>query len=240
MKSKKLDGILFLPKKILFLTGSAVLLLFIVITLFFLYKNPFYQVNTLPLHALPTGDGSYITQTSSSGQVHFVSPKLGINFLILLNKDKNTHSEITEVGKRVYIYIPAYGSISHNRYEKILEVFNKDPKDSLQTAIQKIILQNYSPANCFVKIAQREPNPKNRIYAYIAFPLSKDALQTDPLGFKAASKCPSPYTQLNDVRIFMMDTKHPGTFFYLQIGQSDYLSGDPKYMNWEDTLQVNN
>jgi hypothetical protein len=52
-----------------------------------------------------------------------------------------------EVNRSIYIYDP---SSQHYTDGQFIEVFNKNPQDSLAVAIQKTILIGYAEKDCFV------------------------------------------------------------------------------------------
>src|SRR5436305_13796328 len=92
-------------------------------------------------HSIATGDGSYALATNIPNQMKFVSPKLGISFLYMSKLNSSMpHQQafhVQEVGNKVYLYDREFGSYTQG-YS--VEIFNKAPKDSFETAIRKRIL----------------------------------------------------------------------------------------------------
>jgi len=216
-------------------------------------KPSLYKVTPIVSSALTqridTGEGSYMMPTSISGQFRFVSPKLGLSFHI------SGPDTIKEINGKVYLYIHSYETYT-SPGAKILEVFNKDPKDDLATAMQKTILKRYSSTDCIITYYPPQSGQSiDRTSAYITVPRPSDyddpnatAAQQQKSYNDAASKCPSPYTEYSDVRTFRLIPGAPDKFVFVSAGQWDYNSGDeasnPNGMThttgWEGTIQFTN
>ncbi len=199
---------------------------------------------TIPLSRISTGDESYTLTTNIANQMKIISPKLGISFLYL--EIKGVPKVVTkEEGDKVYIYADYHYSGFDYHKESYVEVFYKDPHDSLETAIKKTILTGYSQNDCFVK--KTTPYRKHTSTyetAIITFPYDQTAAGINHEYVAASEKCPPIYTPTNYVAYFAMDKNHPGKFVFFNIGQSTVLAepGEikPPYKagrSWDETLQ---
>lgn len=191
---------------------------------------------SLPENAVATGEGSYMVPTSISGQMKFVSPKLGVSFLI-----SGTPS-ITEMGDKI-IFDP------HSGVSTFLQIFQKNPQESLKTAVEGTLLKGYSSTDCFFITG----NPHDRFMGgyhgkletgMIDFPFSNEyGSGGTKRSFEAYSKCPDGYTHtdIETKRYFGYDPKYPNKYAYIRIDGSTPGSGSyyaPRYqLGWDETIQ---
>lgn len=142
--------------------------------------------------------------------------------------------QVKEIGDRVYLYVwntkPEDG--------RFVEVFSKDPKDSLPDAIIKRFLQGYSIQDCQVTAANLAKIYYDRngfVYAQIrpVEPLNKfDSLP------QLTAKCPPVYATINSLKYFLMDTAHPDKLVFFNIGQDTIDSGRTgELLSWDQTIQ---
>src|SRR6266566_10046516 len=86
---------------------------------------------------IDTGDGAYAVPTSISGQMKFVSPKLGISFLYMSGRDNKDFAAKQE-GNTLFVYhTPQHRDYHNGQY---IEVHTKNPQDTLEEAIKKTVL----------------------------------------------------------------------------------------------------
>jgi hypothetical protein len=189
-----------------------------------LVQTPATSVPTIPPHAIATGDGSYAMPTSISGQMKFVSPKLGISFLYTKQFAGGPLNMIKEERNRIYVYADVhYPEYDYHRDGQFIEAFAKSPNDTLEEAIQKTVLKGYSEKDCFA-VSVTEPTqknsefyyPHNYVLAYISFPGNTGGDEVQP----EEAKCPNGYVAKGGVFYFIMDSKNPNRFAFLKIGQS--------------------
>ncbi len=182
-----------------------------------------------------TGDGSYTIPTNLSNKLKFISPKLGISFIYTSfynnGEDSNSgqHIKVHEEKNRVYIYV------SNEDYTKgqFIEVFKKNPQDSLHTAIQKTLLKGYAETNCFVTSYDNPFKPYDQTSVYetasIGFPYSNEyGNGSTQRGYTSAAKCPRVYEEnLTVSQYFMMNKNHSTKFVFFSLGQNGPLWDDP-------------
>lgn len=216
-----------------------------------------YLFNTLPMLSnyrtiKPIGAVSGATSTSSSqgnmsapstaiGSVKtFTSNTLGISFdyvssignvKVLIKEDDSS--------KKIYVYPEnSFGSAQY------VEVMSKDPSDSILNAINKNILNGYSPSECQASIAGRSSNPQlvndpaSYTFAVLHFPSDKrQGLIGDSMHF-GPGRCPDAYTGVESTAYFFMDTNHPDKLLYLSLGQYNTPgSAENSSVNWQDTIK---
>lgn len=203
--------------------------------------SPAQQITATVLpHSFATGEGSYVTMTNIPHQMKFVSPQLGISFLYLDRIDAGTKTEsnyipvkVAEEADTVYIYAAyPYQGFDYHKDAPFVQIFHKDPHDSLTTAIAKSILKGYSPYDCFIQEPARN-TPENTSYETVSidFPRSESVTQT----MKSVAKCPAPYAAISGTFYFVMDKNHPDTFAFFDIGTSNFAP--TSYGTWNETLQ---
>lgn len=182
-----------------------------------------------PLNKIDTGDGSYTIPTSISGQLKFISPKLGISFLYS-SSSATEHFLVKEIGDKVYIYDPTFGDYTSGKF---FQVFPKNPQDDLLSAITKTLLKGYSAMNCGAEYMDGEPYdnypyPTNYKIAIIRI--------KDTASEVSSTICPHPYTPLNSLEYFVMDSRHPNKFVFVDIRQLPIPSGEAR--PGETTLEI--
>lgn len=143
----------------------------------------------------------------------YYSDNLGVGFSYLRYSSPYASSspiKITEPGNRI-----DFGFHT-------IEVFTKDPKISLEQAIEKRFLQEYSSSDCFVKVYDTsEQRSSDYVKAEISFPPTNDPSAP---WWQNSDKCPQHYSQRNAVRYFLMNKDVPGKFLFVDIGQDSVAS----------------
>lgn len=176
---------------------------------------------------------SYTKDTGISNQKKFVSPKLGISFLYLDDYVGET-IKTKEVENRVYVYS------SNNSYDtgQYVEVFQKDPSDTLTEALNKDFLSSDSyKANCSVvdTLVYSNQSEYPNSYQLANIKVKKETNDMEEL-FAELDKCPSPYTQSNGISYFLMDSEHPDKFLFFSIGQY-VINAFETDTAWQDTIK---
>jgi hypothetical protein len=114
-----------------------------------------------------------------------------------------------------------------------VEVFDKNPEQSLQDVIRQQFLTGYPANDCYVLPQQYGPSSVHRNYQTAVIAHSRP---TSPRTvFDAAAKCPK-YVSGNGLRYFMMDVKHPGKLLFVSIGHDNIPSGIGG--TWDMTIRV--
>lgn len=236
-------------KNNLFLTVVLTIFLVILISgvgyLFYqnqLLKNQAYQTSSPAPSVItpsPTAEStipgdSYTENTTTPGQKKYVSPQLGISFLysVIDVIDNKTEFTTKEMGNKVYIHPPG-SSYETGQY---IEVFKKDPNQTLEQAIKATFLENYSEEKCLVSVEQLST----------IYPSSYTKARIEAVGYSNSTsmqemsekikECPKIYTQSGGVAYFLMDENHPDKFVFFSIG-NDTISSGTDDLTWQDTIE---
>jgi len=163
----------------------------------------------------------------------YTSP-LGISFGYLQNQGAQTIS-VKESGNKICLTSDAQdNSCLKGQY---VEVFQKSANDSLDEAIKKQFLTNYSEKDCFVSRDYPYTNlnyPNSYEMAIISFPKNSDSSVP---WWKNADKCPAPYTTGGGVAYFLQDKDHPNKLLFFKIGQYGIMSENN--LVWNQTVIIN-
>lgn len=168
----------------------------------------------------------------------YTSQKLGISFNYFTGVDKSgdnqTGVKVLEEGDKIYVYLP----YDKPEQGQSVEVFAKDPKDTLSEAITKKFLGGISPKDCFVEAVHGAisvlPASSSLVAAIINYPPPSSP---DAPFWQNSDKCPAGYSATNGISYFLMDKNHPDRFMYLNIGQYAIL-GDGNGDTWQQTIRV--
>lgn len=172
---------------------------------------------------------SVSTPTLPEDKKLFSNSQLGISFVIPLG-DSNM-AGIKVVGNKVYVYDTKY-PYDQGQY---LEVFKKSSIDTLEQAIQKRLLVNIFPDECFVKDFELA---KSRYP--ITYQLKTLGYKTDPASelppWAQDNKCPGSYEESNGLSYFLADSLHPDIFLFVSIGQYGLSIEKGGSVLWQDTI----
>ena len=197
-------------------------------------KNEPQQANfpsPSPISTSPTP--TVAAQPTNPNIKTFSSSDLGIRFSYKYKYDDGTTVNAKQIGNKVYVY----SSNTKPEQGQYVEVFQKDPNDSLIAAINKKFMTSYSASDCLVQNLDKVTTgtgvtlPSSYVFAEIATPGPNDDLEA--MSAKAA-KCPTPYTRTNGIAYFLMDKNHPSTFVFFSIGQYALDADNGKL--WQDTI----
>jgi|GEM_PF-643574 len=175
----------------------------------------------------------------------FYSPKLGVGFTYAPRKDfpELTPDTVTEIDNIIYLSEKESATPSKLKegYGLSLEVFTKDPKDTLDQAVTKEFLAGADSKNCFI-VSQKDskiPYAKNGpfVISQISYPPSEDSVI-------AGDKCPlkaQPYAQTNAAQFFFAEKKDSSQYGFLGLGQGAVtadsgINGDD-VGSWTDTIR---
>lgn len=123
---------------------------------------------------------------------------------------------------------------------RVLEVFQKDPTDSLADAIKKQLFNGLAPNGCVLNTAPTLSD-KNFPGGLIAATLEPPK-QASSASSSATPKttCPVSYIQTDSAhpRFFLSDPKHPTSFLFVDASQNllQAKSDSGQVLNWFDTL----
>jgi hypothetical protein len=171
----------------------------------------------------------------------FYSPKLGVGFTYSLLEGFSSdiyEVPVLEEGNGVVIGYPEKkGTPPSGR--KSLEVFNKDPKDTLEQAITKEFLSGVDAKKCFTQKYENEYlSKKNPQYKYAE--IFYAPTQVEEGINNGIENCPEKihyYVRTNATLFFLEDTRVPSKYVFVVIGQesiADSGSGE----DWSNSLRI--
>lgn len=196
------------------------------------YKNSLDQIlSTFKFLDEPQQSNS----TSNSNTKIYQSPSLKVSFnYSTQTKNKGEITQIKEVGDKIYVYSSTIKDYTQGQW---VEVFTKEPSDSLSEAIQQRFLKGYSLSDCFVASPTRISG-KSYPSTYQTATIDVPHAENDDLSTLSEKwqKCPEPYVSENGISYFLEDTNRPDKFVYFSIGQYAIDSGISNLM-WQDTIK---
>lgn len=151
--------------------------------------------------------------------------KLGVGFTYL-SYTPNSPVTVTESGSKIDVS------------GQTIEVFTKDPKITLEQAIENKFLQEYNSADCFVKTYETsEQKLSNYVSAGISFPRTNDLYAP---WWQNSDKCPEFYSETNGLVYFLMNKDVPGKFLFVRLGQDSVASdGTPGGgFGWSHSIRI--
>lgn len=163
-----------------------------------------------------------------AGTMIYYSDKLGIGFSYLSNVSSSPVT-VTESDNKI------------NVSGQAVEVFTKDPKISLEQAIEQRFLQGYNSSECFVKkYDNSEQKNADYVSAGISFPPSSDP---DAPWWQNSDKCPPYYSETNGIQYFLMSKEVPGKLLFVRIGQDSVASDgttptEEGGFNWSHSIRI--
>jgi hypothetical protein len=185
--------------------------------------SPTPTVPTIP----ESTDSAQITVGDSMFRT-FTSSQLGITFQYASRADSKPGSpEIKTQQKDSKVYV--YTSSMKPESGQYVEVFPKDPIDSLSIAIEKRFLAGIAATDCFVETVADKNASAGYLKAIISYPAASD-------GFK----CPQSYRKSNGISYFLADAGHPNLFMFFSIGQYAIPSSTGNTIPWQDTISFLN
>jgi len=167
-----------------------------------------------------------------AGTKLFYSPKLGVGFTYIDNGNPSEILSIREAGKDIYFDYPG----RTNTYPK-LEVFTKDPKDTLDQAVTKEFLAGADSEDCFITT---DKYTTAYTTVKINYTIPENLGDNIPF-FDYNTKCPEkarPYAKTNGAQFFFMQPEKPSQYGFVRIGQDiGPLSGFSDIRNWSETVR---
>lgn len=153
----------------------------------------------------------------------------------------NESISVKEVGNKVFVYPVTMDATKGQS----VEMFEKNPNDTLAQAIEKKFLVGIPKTDCFVEAgsprsdgveAGKKNVDKNIETATISYPVPENAEEP---AFTFGDKCPEKYRSSNGIAYFWYNRQYPSKFFYFSIGQYGIPAhdGDENSM-WQDTFVV--
>jgi hypothetical protein len=190
------------------------------------------QVTTTPSTTISQTPTTTPTISDSNGIETYSDAKVTFHHLV---KD-NYYTYGTKVdGNRIYVY-PTY--LSSYKLGSFIELFKKDPNDTIQQAIQKNVLTGYNIADCPIgdpyTVGQLPSNMTGATIRYNANNLMLGAPEP-----KDETKCPYDYTATEGAKYFAVDTKHPDLLIFYSVSNGLYPADSTGNTLWFQTLTFN-
>jgi len=170
----------------------------------------------------------------------YISEKLGIQFNYKPTYYDSTIS-VKEVGNKIYVYDTRQNA-ENGQY---LELFTKNPNDSLSEAVNAQFLTGYSKTDCYVVVSPNNDGTSTGVNAYpesyervtISYPVNTDP---NDFPFKNAEKCPPTYTKSNGISYFLGDKQQTlDKYIFVSIGQYAIDAGIDNKL-WQATIKFLN
>ncbi len=179
----------------------------------------------------------------------YSSDKLGISFayIPLFPNGIGQYFFTKELGDKVYLYwVPGANqpfSGSDTEFlqtiapsSKYVEVFNKDPQQSLTDTIKQQFLTGYAESDCFVHTTHYGHSREDESFQTAIIDYPRHSTQTRAQLGASIAKCPK-YVTANGVSYFMLDPQHPNKLLFIKLGQDNLPSGVKGY-SWDETIKV--
>ncbi|MHB0857557.1 MAG: hypothetical protein ACYC5M_08305 [Anaerolineae bacterium] len=165
--------------------------------------------------------------------ITYTSQELGISFRYAPEQYEQ-HIEVLEQGDRIYVYA-SRGEPSTGQW---VQVFEKSASESLEQAINGLIMPGYPSENCKVITPVVPPvkeAPPSHTFAHIVVPPVPD--EDDAARLARWRTCPQTYTVIGGIGYFQGDTLHPDRFLFFSIGQ--YMINAEEGVLWQETVRFN-
>ncbi len=160
----------------------------------------------------------------------FASPALGISFSYL-PRQNGQRIAVQEQGDKIYVY-PVNMQPTDGQW---VQVFAKEPAESLEAAIRRVIMPGYPAADCqVVPVAHplgRTPQPN---FEYAGIVVRREPGEAEETVLARWRTCPQPYTVVGGIGYFQADKLHPDKFLFFSIGQYAILAG--RDVPWQETV----
>lgn len=179
----------------------------------------------------------YLRHMSQPSTILFTSSRLGISFSHISAQGGDAIAT-REVGDTIYVYDTKLPYLQG----QYVQVFVKDPQDTLEQAITQIVLKGFNLHDCPIGPARVALSyPATYKLASIRYAVS----HPDPNGgwpIVDETKCPKGFTELPDAGIayFLVDTQHPAKLFFFYIGLSAIQASadSSNSLLWQETLKA--
>lgn len=175
---------------------------------------------------------SKIEENGKPNQKIYTNYKYGFKFIFPTQLGEEV-IDLKEISNKIYVYNTKY-PYTQGQY---IEIFEKSESDTLDQAIQKQLLTNISPKDCFVKDAKPDSSaafPSSYQVKTLSYPVDENS---DVPVFAQTNKCPSPYAATNGLSYFLGDSNHPKAYLFFSIGQYAITIESQSSKPWQDTIE---
>jgi hypothetical protein len=188
----------------------------------------------------------------------YTSKRLGISFyydtFLSTSGGRNGGQRlyVREIGNTIYYYWDAKTNQAFDGNDqqflnemapdsKYVEVFNKNPQQSLTDAIKQYIFQSPLPDGCYISTDTHYGEPNINTSYEQAFIIGQLTQTKPPYSGDMVKiympNCTKYATNYQGKSYFMMDPNHSDKFLYIKDGQDDIPSGHKGYM-WDGTITI--
>lgn len=179
-----------------------------------------------------------------SGTKLFYSEKLGVGFTYApLKEDPRSRIlSIKEKDSKIAIIDQNSENLGDRIFENAdadIEVFTKDPKDTLVRAISKELLTGVDSKKCFATKSTYGEQLEGYIYAVISYAPTPGSDVVINNGIENCPKEAQSYAARNDgIQFFLEDPKVPSKYVSLRIGQGAFAESGTGNEGWERSLRI--
>lgn len=174
----------------------------------------------------------------------FYSDKLGVGFTYapLKGDPKSRILSIKEKDSKIAIIDQNSENLGDKIFENAdadIEVFTKDPKDTLGQAISKEFLTGVDSKKCFATKSIYGEQLEGYIYAVISYAPTTGSDVVINNGIENCPKEAQSYAARNDgIQFFLEDPKVPSKYVSLRIGQGAFAESGLGNEGWERSLRI--
>lgn len=174
----------------------------------------------------------------------FYSEKLGVGFTYAPHKEdpKSRILSIKEKDSKIAIIDQNSENLGDKIFENAdadIEVFTKDPKDTLGQAISKEFLTGVDSKKCFATKSTYGEQLEGYIYAVISYAPTSGSDVVINNGIENCPKEAQSYATRNDgIQFFLEDPKVPSKYVSLRIGQGAFAESGTGNEGWERSIRI--
>lgn len=174
----------------------------------------------------------------------FYSDKLGVGFTYAPLKEdpKSRILSIKEKDSKIAIIDQNSENLGDKIFENAdadIEVFTKDPKDTLGQAISKEFLTGVDSKKCFATKSTYGEQLEGYIYAVISYAPTSGSDVVINNGIENCPKEAQSYATRNDgIQFFLEDPKVPSKYVSLRIGQGAFAESGTGNEGWERSIRI--
>ena len=228
------------PNKKRFTLRAIYLLILIILfgsVAFAAIRNKFYKEAYTPAYTQNITSDAIKNGPSPVPYTTYTSQNLGISFSYITDSGVQKFF-VKEIGDKIYLYASFGNRIQNPEEGKFVEVFSKNPQQSLEQAIKQQFLAGVSGNSCIVKNYSNGQARIDKSYQTViisaVIPHNPNLSYSDVHSLIA--NCSQYAYQYDGVSYFMMDPKHPDKLLFLRIGQDDIPSGVGPM--WDGTITI--
>jgi len=161
------------------------------------------------------------------GALSYLSQNLGVGFFYPQKVQNIQSVDVKESGSKIYVFM----TNTEPEEGQWVEVFSKNPDNTLSEAIRQHFLAGKDESKCYVTVTKTQGTITTAI---IDFP-NNQSNGLDGM-FEKTNYCSEDYAKTNGIRYFWYDSAHPETYLFFSIGQYGIPVSSTE--NWQDTVKI--